>query len=138
MNNKVIELALRGREGFYWNSFDKKKNQEKTAIIIFVLTVLLFSNSIIHMIVLCIQHGHVLPCQTNPVVVVLLCIYLVSLETICLFISYTSRVSDVVPLLFFMCRLLYAKPENRSKSPKTPECSVIVCLPVYIASYQKF
>lgn len=68
----------------------------------------------------------------------LLCIYLVSLETICLFISYTSRVSDVVPLLFFMCRLLYAKPENRSKSPKTPECSVIVCLPVYIASYQKF
>lgn len=68
----------------------------------------------------------------------LLCIYLVSLETICLFISYTSRVSDVVPLLFFMCRLLYAKPENRSKSPKTPACSVIVCLPVYIASYQKF
>lgn len=91
------------------------------------------------MIVLCIQHGHVLPCQTNPVVVVVVVyIYLVSLETICLFISYTSRVSDVVPLLFFMCRLLYAKPENRSKSPKTPECSVIVCLPVYIASYQKF
>lgn len=76
--------------------------------------------------------------QILLLLLLLLCIYLVSLETICLFISYTSRVSDVVPLLFFMCRLLYAKPENRSKSPKTPECSVIVCLPVYIASYQKF
>lgn len=89
MNNKVIELALRGREGFYWNSFEKKKNQEKTAIIIFVLTVLLFSNSIIHMIVLCIQHGHVLPCQTNPVVVVVVVyIFGVSRNNLFVYILY--------------------------------------------------
>lgn len=87
MNNKVIELALRGREGFYWNSFEKK-NQEITAIIIFVLTVLLFSNSIIHMIVLCIQHGHVLPCQTNPVVVVVVYIFGVSRNNLFVYIVY--------------------------------------------------
>lgn len=68
----------------------KKKNQEKTAIIIFVLkTVLLFSNSIIHMIVLCIQHGHVLPCQTNPVVVVVVVyIFGVSRNNLFVYIVY--------------------------------------------------
>lgn len=67
-----------------------KKNQEKTAIIIFVLTVLLFSNSIIHMIVLCIQHGHVLPCQTNPVVVVVVVVYIfgVSRNNLFVYIVY--------------------------------------------------
>lgn len=71
------------------NSFEKK-NQEKTAIIIFVLTVLLFSNSIIHMIVLCIQHGHVLPCQTNPVVVVVVVVYIfgVSRNNLFVYIVY--------------------------------------------------
>lgn len=67
----------------------KKKTQEKTAIIIFVLTVLLFSNSIIHMIVLCIQHGHVLPCQTNPVVVVVVVyIFGVSRNNLFVYIVY--------------------------------------------------
>lgn len=67
----------------------KKKNQEKTAIINFVLTVLLFSNSIIHMIVLCIQHGHVLPCQTNPVVVVVVVyIFGVSRNNLFVYIVY--------------------------------------------------
>lgn len=67
-----------------------KKKQEKTAIIIFVLTVLLFSNSIIHMIVLCIQHGHVLPCQTNPVVVVVVVVYIfgVSRNNLFVYIVY--------------------------------------------------
>lgn len=66
-----------------------KKKQEKTAIIIFVLTVLLFSNSIIHMIVLCIQHGHVLPCQTNPVVVVVVVyIFGVSRNNLFVYIVY--------------------------------------------------
>lgn len=28
MNNKVIEFVFRGREGFYWNLFEKKNLRE--------------------------------------------------------------------------------------------------------------
>lgn len=42
------------------------------------------------MIVLCIQHGHVLPCQTNPVVVVVVVVYIfgVSRNNLFVYIVY--------------------------------------------------
>lgn len=67
----------------------KKKETRENGNNYFVLTVLLFSNSIIHMIVLCIQHGHVLPCQTNPVVVVVVVyIFGVSRNNLFVYIVY--------------------------------------------------
>lgn len=67
----------------------KKKKPRENGNNYFVLTVLLFSNSIIHMIVLCIQHGHVLPCQTNPVVVVVVVyIFGVSRNNLFVYIVY--------------------------------------------------
>lgn len=98
MNNKVIELALSERKRFHWNSLKRK-----TAIIIFVLTVLLFSNSIIHMIVYVYSTVMCFHVKQILLLLLLLCIYLVSLETI-VYTLYKQSIRCSATLIF-MCRL---------------------------------